>query len=134
MRTLATRAGFRVATVAHFAVVVAIAIGAYTGSLPTSLPSVPHADLLGHAVLVGLLALLLDGALAWRAPVRALPWLRLGPALVLAVAGAEEWAQRFSVRRTSCWSDFAADVVGVCVFSWAGRRLLAGARARTGAR
>jgi hypothetical protein len=43
--------------------------------------------------------------------------------LVLLVAGVEEWAQRFSTRRTSCCSDFAADVAGVCFFCWAGSRL-----------
>jgi hypothetical protein len=115
---------FRVAAALHLAAIVAIAIGAYTGELPTSLPSFPHADLVGHALLIGVLALLVDGALGWRAPLRRARWLHLGPALVLLVAGLEEWAQRFSTRRTSCWSDFAADVAGVCFFCWAGERLL----------
>jgi hypothetical protein len=116
------RSTFRVAAAVHFAAIVAIAVGAYTGALPTSLPSFPHADLVGHALLFGVLALLVDGALGWRAPRRA-RWLHVGPALVLLAAGVEEWAQRFSARRTSCWSDFAADVAGVCFFCWVGARL-----------
>jgi VanZ family protein len=48
---------------------------------------------------------------------------RLGPFLVILIAGAEEYAQRFSARRTSTWSDFIADVVGVLFFSWLARRV-----------
>jgi hypothetical protein len=114
------RSTFRLAAAVHFAAVIAIAVGAYTGALPTSLPAFPHADLVGHALLIGLLAMLVDGALGWRALVERARWLHLGPALVLLVAGLEEWAQRFSPRRTSSWSDFAADVAGVLLFSWAG--------------
>lgn len=113
---------YRIAAAVHFGAVVAIAVGAYTGALPTSLPNFPHADLVGHALLIGVLALLVDGVLGWSAP-RLAGWLHVGPALVLVVAGVEEWAQRFSTRRTSSWSDFAADVVGVCFFCWLGARL-----------
>jgi VanZ family protein len=105
--------------VVQVAFVVLVSVGAYTGVLPTGLPSWPHADLLGHAVLYGMIAFFLAGALA----IRAWPgW--AAPAVVLACAGIEEWAQRFSPRRTSCWSDFLADVVGVCLLSWLARALV----------
>jgi VanZ family protein len=120
---------FRVGLIAQLTLVILIATGAYLGRIPTSLPNLPHFDLLGHAVLIGLLAFFLDGALAFRPLLRGLAFPRLGPVLVLAVAGVEEWAQRFSPRRTSSWSDYAADVAGVLFFSWLARRLAARAEA-----
>jgi VanZ family protein len=114
-----TRRLFRAGFAAQSALVVAIAAAAYAGVLPTTLSQFPHADLLAHAVLIGLLAFFLDGALGLRAVAG---FVRVGPALVLACAAVEEYAQRFSPRRTSSWSDFAADVVGVVFFAWlAGR-------------
>jgi phosphate/sulfate permease len=114
---------FRVAACAHLTLVAAIAAGAYAGTLPTSLPQIPRADLAGHAVLMGVLAMLLDGAMRYRSVSVARVPVPLAAILVTSVAGVEEWAQRFSSRRTSCWSDFAADVVGVAVCCWLGRLL-----------
>jgi VanZ family protein len=110
---------FRAGLLVHAVLVVLIVAGAYAGVVPTHLASVPHADWIGHVVLIGLLAFFLDGALALK-PL--LGSVRLAPVLVLACAGIEEYAQRFSPRRTSSWGDFAADAVGVVLFSWmAGR-------------
>lgn len=91
--------------------------------LPTSLPSFPNFDKIAHAVLIGLLAFFLDGALDFRPLVRGWRFPRLGPTLVLAVAGIEEYAQRFSAHRGSSILDFAADLAGVCFFSWLARRV-----------
>jgi hypothetical protein len=114
---------FRAGFVAHLALVVAISIGAYTGRLPTSLPAFPHADKLGHAVLIGGLAFFLDGALERRRLFEAWAFPRLAPVLVLLVAGVEEYLQRLSPRRSSDLGDFAADVVGVCFFTWLSARV-----------
>jgi hypothetical protein len=114
---------FRYGLAAQLTLVVLISIGAYTGTLPTSIPGLPHSDLFGHAVLIGPLAFFLDGALGFRPAFRALPALRLAPLLVAAAAGLEEYAQRFSARRDSCWSDFFADLLGIVIFSWLARRL-----------
>jgi hypothetical protein len=116
---------FRLALAAHLALVSLIALGAYLGLLPTAFPDLPHADLFAHALLIGPLALLLDGALAYRLLPRPLPSFRLAPLLVLAGAGLEEFAQRFSARRTSAWSDFLADLAGVALFAWLSKRLAA---------
>jgi len=97
---------------------VLIGLGAYLGILPNSLPQVPHIDLLFHAILIGLLGAFLDGSLGFRRLTPGLPFPRLGAALVILAAGIEEYAQRFSPRRTSTYSDFIADVVGVLFFSW----------------
>jgi hypothetical protein len=112
------RTFFRAGFVAHLSLVVLISIGAYTGKLPTSLPNFPHADKLGHAVLIGGLAFFLDGALGHRTLLRDRAFPRLAPVLVLVVAGIEEYLQRLSPRRSSDIADFAADVVGVCFFTW----------------
>jgi len=51
---------FRAGFMAHLTLVVLISVGAYTGMLPTHLPAVPHLDKLGHAILIGGLAFLID--------------------------------------------------------------------------
>jgi hypothetical protein len=114
---------FRAGFAAHLALVVAISIGAYTGVLPTAIAAVPQLDKLGHAILIGGLAFFLDGALGHRALLRERAFPRLAPVLVLMVAGIEEYAQRFSSRRSSSWGDYAADVVGVCFFTWLSLRV-----------
>lgn len=114
---------FRLGFAAHLSLVALISLGAYAGVLPNSLPDFPHADWLGHAVLIGGLAFFLDGALGHRRLTPALPFPRLGPAIVIAVAGIEEYLQRLSPRRSSDWGDFAADVIGVCFFAWLSRRV-----------
>ena len=114
---------FRWALALQLTLDVLIGTGAYLGILPNTLPNLPHIDLLIHALLIGLVGGLLDGALGFRRLVPSLAFPRLGPLLVLLVAGIEEYAQRFSPRRTSTWSDFIADVVGVLFFSWLARRV-----------
>src|SRR5579862_9719199 len=76
------RAGFFV----WAALVVATSVGAYTGLLPTSLPSFEGADKIGHFFLIGGLGFFLDGALKRR--MIATRWLSLplAPVLVLTVA------------------------------------------------
>jgi VanZ family protein len=101
-------------------------VGAYLGRLPTFYRGLPHADLLAHAVLFGLLAGFLDGALGHRPLLRGrAPWLRVAPVLVLGVAAAEEVAQLLSPHRTASLADFTADVVGVTLFVWLAGRLTA---------
>jgi VanZ family protein len=100
-----------------------ISIGAYTGRLPTSIPAIPNIDLLGHAILIGGLAFFLDGALGYRRLFAGAAFPRLAPALIVIAAAIEEFAQRLSPRRESSLSDFAADVIGVCVLCWASRRI-----------
>jgi VanZ family protein len=124
---------WRAAFVVQLVAVVAIATGAYLGRLPTFYQRIPHADLVAHAVLFGLLAGFLDGALGHRPLLRGrLPWLRLAPVVVLAVAAVEEIAQRLSPRRTSSFSDYAADLVGVVLFVWLAGRVTAWHERRQG--
>ncbi|MBI2388371.1 MAG: VanZ family protein [Deltaproteobacteria bacterium] len=112
---------FRRGLIGHTALVVAIGIGAYAGGLPAVFGALPRLDLVMHLILIGGVAFFLDGALRHRAIFRGRG--SLGGAIVIALAGAEEWAQRFSPRRSSTFSDFAADVVGVLVFVWLARRI-----------
>jgi hypothetical protein len=114
---------FRLGFLAHLTFIVLVSIGAYTGRLPTSLPDFPHADKVGHAIFIGLLAFFLDGALGHRRIHPSLAFPRLGPALVVTAAGIEEYLQRLSPRRSSDIWDFTADVVGVCFFAWLSRRV-----------
>jgi hypothetical protein len=109
---------FRYLLWGQLALVITLCVGAYLGLVPTSLRSLPHADLAVHALLFGLLGAFLDGALSHRPLHPRVPLLRLGPVLVLAGAGVEELAQRLSPRRCSSIADFAADAAGVCLLSW----------------
>jgi hypothetical protein len=82
---------------------------AYADALPTLWYAGSGFDLLGHAALFGTLALLADRALGCRA----IRGVRLGPALVLLLAAAEECLQALSPHRTASPWDLAADVAGV---------------------
>lgn len=109
----------------HLGVVTTISLSAYWGILPTTCKVIPHADLWGHLVLVGLLAFFLDGAFRFRPLFSGkLTFLRLAPALMIAIAALEELAQSFSPRRTASISDFLADVFGILLGSWLAKYLV----------
>ena len=66
---------------------------------------------------------MLDGALSPRAIVR-IPFVpRIGPGIALALAATEEYLQRMSPRRSSSWSDLAANFTGILVLSWTLKRI-----------
>jgi VanZ family protein len=117
MRTARSERWFLAAFVIHACLVVTIAVLAYTGHLPVHRLSASHLDLLGHAVLIGLMGMLLDGALGSRPLLSRLPWLGMGPSIIVAVAGVEEILQVLSSRRSSSISDFVADVAGVVLLT-----------------
>ena len=105
---------FRVAFAIHTALVVVIAALAYSGHLHVPKLFTSPYDLLAHAILIGLLGALLDGALGFRPLTRwTPPWVGLGPTIIVALAGIEELLQALSARRSSSLSDFLADVTGV---------------------
>lgn len=108
----------------HACSVMLIVVFAYFGILPTTYSVIPYADVIGHAVLIGLLAFFLDGMLRFR-PLfsETCQALRVAPLFILLIAGLEEIAQRFSPRRTSSIIDFAADVAGVLLASWLAHQL-----------
>lgn len=114
---------FRLGLAAHFTTVFFIGLGAYLGVIPTFIHAVPHADWAMHALLIGGVAFFLDGAIDHRPLYRGKG--SLAGAAVLALAGFEEWAQRFSHRRSSSWGDFIADAIGVVFFVWLARRITA---------
>lgn len=114
---------FRNGLAVQCTLVLLLSIGAYTGTIPTSVPAIPHLDFVGHMIGIGGLAFFLDGVLDHRPLMRGLSFPRLAPFAVLLVAGVEEYLQRLSPRRTSDWSDFIADAIGVCFFAWLSLRV-----------
>jgi VanZ family protein len=116
---------YRVALAAYLVFLVTISVLAYRSKLPFTgvMQGVPRYDLFFHALFMGTAAFLSNGALDGKllARVRGVP-IPIGPVAVLTVAGIEEWAQRFSPARSSTISDFAADVVGVVLFTWLSMR------------
>lgn len=120
-RTLAL---FRLGFAAHLALVTAIGAAAYLQALPSVQVLHPEADKVMHAVLIGLLGFFLDGALGFRPLLpKRLRWPRLGPVIVLGLAGIEELGQMLSPVRTASLADFAADLLGVLLLSALALRL-----------
>lgn len=118
---------FQLGLATHLTLVFLIGLGAYLGVLPTFIGAIPHSDWAMHALLIGGLAFFFDGAIDHR-PL-AFGKGSLAGAAVLALAGIEEWAQRFSHRRSSSWGDFIADAIGVVFFVWLARRISRGVNA-----
>lgn len=76
----------------------------------------PQGDKIGHAVLMGLFAFLLDGAFRCRRTVIAgLPVL-IGSLIAVVLVTAEELSQHFIATRSFDWRDLAADLVGIFLF------------------
>jgi len=114
MSTTRSQTWFRLAFGLHAILVLVIAALAYTGHLHVPRIFTSPYDLVAHAVLIGLLGALADGALGFRPLSRWTPsWIGLGPAVILVLAGIEESLQVLSARRSSSLSDFLADVTGV---------------------
>jgi len=123
---MVSRTFWRVGFAVYLVVVVAIGVSAYMRWLPSVNLIWSKLDFVLHFVLIGMIAFFLDGLLGFRplfpgAGAR-WSWLRLAPVLVLVLAGLEELAQSFSPYRSCSWSDFVADLLGVCFFSWLARR------------
>lgn len=84
--------------------------------------SVPQGDKLAHLGLYGLLTVLLNVALNFRAlTIKTYP-LQWGAVLVLTFALLEEMSQYFFPNRTLDMIDVIADVIGIVLFSYASLR------------
>ncbi|MGB8648052.1 MAG: VanZ family protein [Anaerolineae bacterium] len=106
-------------------VLLGIFVAAYLGDIPTRLAQIPYYDTIGHFVLYGILAALLDLALRHHRttiPGTALRIPTAGVVIVL-VAIADELLQGLSPIRTSDIKDLAADVVGIILALLISRRL-----------
>lgn len=97
--------------------VVGLADAGGTHAVFSFVDAVPYGDKLGHFLLIGLLALLVDLALGCR-DVRRVP---LGPAIVSVLVLAEELSQLALPTRTFDGLDLAADVIGIVLFVAVGR-------------
>jgi polysaccharide biosynthesis protein VpsQ len=80
---------------------------------------IPYADKVGHFVLYGVLALLINLTLFRSVPNRNRIWLALSSGLILIVLiGIEEFSQRNFPNRTFSLEDLTASYLGVIFFSW----------------
>lgn len=113
---MSTPRRFALALVGYLSFLTLVDVSAYLGILPTKLRAIPLYDTIGHFGLLGIAGLLLHRALGRRSVrVKGVP-LPVGPMLVVIGAAAEELLQIFSPVRECCFSDFAADVVGIALF------------------
>ena len=112
--------------------VVAVSIAAYAHALPPWIAP-GNADKVFHFAMGGILALFLDAALRRRAAWSSSLAPPLSSVLILVPLGLDEYLQRYSAVRTSSIWDFAADVLGVVVFTLLSRRLLVPVSSRVAA-
>lgn len=90
----------------------------------------PGSDKLGHFVLIGGMALMLNLALRARCvPALGRQWL-VGSIVVVALFTAEEYSQKFNRRRHFDYGDLAADYAGIWCAGWCALRMRRGAAAR----
>jgi VanZ family protein len=80
--------------------------------------SIPYADKVGHFVLYGILALLVNLTLFQTLPDRSRVWVAVISGLLLALLiGLEEFSQRNFPMRTFSLADLSASYLGVIAFS-----------------
>jgi VanZ family protein len=119
---------WRALLVAYLLFFGSVLVGAYLGILPTEPARLPLFDTLGHFVLFGVGALLLDRAWGGRVIRRRLPFGTASlPAAVLVVgafAVAEECAQLLSPVRSFDPTDLLASVAGAVLLGWVAARRL----------
>ena len=111
-----------IALLVFLAVLLAIFAGAYLGRIPTQLDAIPDYDKVGHFVLYGILAALLNLTIGHRRV--SIGWLKLPIAVMLAIAFAiaDEFFQKVSPLRSSDLTDLAADSIGILLFVWLSNR------------
>ncbi len=80
--------------------------------------SIPYGDKIAHALLYGVMALLLNFGLGFKTKQFLGLNIQLGSILVLLFAGVEELSQYFFPSRTLDMYDFIADFVGVFLASY----------------
>lgn len=102
-------------------IVILIIILADTGNLGIlyRLTRLPYADKLGHFVLYGILALLINLTLFRSFPSQSRQRVAMTSGLVLALLiGLEEFSQQYFADRTFSLMDLGASYLGVLSFSW----------------
>lgn len=80
---------------------------------------IPYADKVGHFILYGILALLINLTLFRSLPHQNRIWIAVGSGLILALLiGLEEFSQRNVSNRTFSLSDLSASYLGVIFCAW----------------
>ena len=99
----------------------AIILLADIGCMPpflASLYSFPYGDVLGHFLLVGALAFLVNLGLSNKTVILRSKKILLGSLLLAVLMTLEELAQLFFPARTFSLLDLAASYLGILIFSW----------------
>ncbi len=101
--------------------IVLVIVLADTGNLGilNRINRIPYADKVGHFVLYGILALLVNLTLFRSLPARSRKWIAVISGLTLALLiGLEELSQRSFSTRTFSLADLGASYLGLIFFSW----------------
>lgn len=116
-------------TFSFLMVIVIIIYQADSDTLPSWLDAIlnkPNADKVGHFVLMGMSAFLINLTLrdrSWNYKRVRIPW---GPLIFAILVGMEEFSQQFFSNRTASWLDFWASLAGILVIGVWGSRLVLG--------
>jgi VanZ family protein len=108
-------------TLLFTAFILLIIVLADTGNLGVLavLYRIPYADKLGHFILYGILALLINLTLFRSMPhERRLSFAVISGVLLIVVIGLEEFSQQYFSNRTFSLEDLSASYMGVVFFSW----------------
>jgi len=85
---------------------------------------IPYADKVGHFILYGILALLINLTVFRSVPSQGRKWVTIFSGVVLALLiGLEELSQQHFSSRTFSLSDLGASYLGVIFFSWLALRI-----------
>ena len=101
--------------------IILIIVLADTGNLGilTLINRIPFADKVGHFILYGILALLINLSLFRSFPSQSPRRIAVITGLILALLiGLEEFSQRYFSTRTFSLGDLSASYLGVIIFSW----------------
>jgi len=108
-------------TILFALLIILIIILADTGNLGilSYINRIPYADKVGHFILYGVLALLINLTLFRSLPARSRKWVAVVSGLILALLiGLEELSQRNFSTRTFSLADLSASYLGLIFFSW----------------
>lgn len=106
--------------------IILIIVLADTGNLDIlySINRIPYADKVGHFILYGILALLINLTLFRSLPSTSRKQIALTSGLILALfIGLEEFSQQFFADRTFSLMDLGASYLGLVCFSWLAVRM-----------
>ncbi|GAP21047.1 hypothetical protein LTAR_01252 [Leptolinea tardivitalis] len=110
----------RIISALFFLFIIYVIVAADNGSLPQLFYRIyyfPNGDKLGHFILYGILAFLINCSFPERHIRIASIQTPVGSLFCMALASIEEFSQAFFPRRSASWADLASGILGILIFT-----------------